>query len=154
MTGTESSANELVYTRVFSAPRDLVFRCLTEPRHLARFWGPRGMTTPIDGIEIELRPGGIFRTVMVNDADGSQYTMTATYLTVHAPELLVWVDSDTGVTTSTTFTSLGAARTEVEIRQANVPAAFQTPENRAGFSTSLDRFADYLASLPDEGSRT
>jgi uncharacterized protein YndB with AHSA1/START domain len=152
MTGIEPSANELVYTRIFAAPRDLVFRCMTEPRHLTRFWGPKGMTTPVDGIEIDLRSGGVFQTVMVYDDDGTQYTMTATYLTVHPPELLVWVDSDTGATTSTTFTSLDDARTEVEIRQSNVPPAFQTPENRAGFATSLDRFADYLTSLTDKGS--
>jgi uncharacterized protein YndB with AHSA1/START domain len=37
---------ELTYTRVFEAPRDLVFRCMTEPEHLTHFWGPRGMSTP------------------------------------------------------------------------------------------------------------
>jgi uncharacterized protein YndB with AHSA1/START domain len=152
MTEPDETANELVYTRVVAAPRELVFQCMTEPSHLAHFWGPRGTTTPVDGIAIELRPGGVFETVMVNDVDGSQYTMTAQYLTVRPPELLVWVDSRTGVTTSTTFTSLEDARTEVEIRQRNVPADFQTPENRAGFATSLDRFVDYLAALPNQGT--
>ena len=154
MMGTDPTAAEMIYTRVFSAPRDLVFQCMTERRRLAQFWGPKGTNTPVDGITIDLRPGGIFETVMINDADGSQYTMTAKYLTVQPPELLVWVDSNTGVTTSTTFTALDEFRTEVEIRQSNVPAAFQTPENRAGFATSLDRFAEYLASLPNEGTRS
>ena len=56
------SADELVYRRVFRAPRELVWRCLTEPAELAQFWGPRGMTTPLDGIVVELRAGGRFET--------------------------------------------------------------------------------------------
>ena len=39
--------DELVYRRVLRAPRELVWRCLTEPAELAQFWGPRGMTTPL-----------------------------------------------------------------------------------------------------------
>ena len=39
--------DELRYRRVFRAPRELVWRCLTEPAELAQFWGPRGMTTPL-----------------------------------------------------------------------------------------------------------
>jgi uncharacterized protein YndB with AHSA1/START domain len=50
--------DELVYRRVFRAPRELVWRCLTEPAELAHFWGPSGMATPIDGIVVELHPGG------------------------------------------------------------------------------------------------
>jgi uncharacterized protein YndB with AHSA1/START domain len=42
---------------VFRAPRDLVWRRLTEPAELTQFWGPRGMTTPVDGIVVELRAG-------------------------------------------------------------------------------------------------
>ena len=147
MTGSESTADELVYTRVFAAPRPLVFACMTEPGHLAHFWGPKGMTTPVEGITVDLRPGGVFRTVMVNDADGSRFTMTAEYLTVRPPELLVWHDPESGVTTSTTFTAVDESHTEVEIRQSNVPAAFRRPENRAGFATSLDRFVEYVATL-------
>jgi uncharacterized protein (TIGR03083 family) len=152
MTESHATTKELVYTRVFAAPRELVYRCMTEPPHLARFWGPKGTTTPVDGITIDLRPGGVFETVMVNDADGSRYTMTARYLTVDPPELLVWVDSNSGVTTSTTFIALDDTRTEVEIRQSNVPEAFELPENRTGFATSLDRSYDTLADLLDRRS--
>jgi activator of Hsp90 ATPase-like protein len=63
------------------------------------------------------------------------------------PERLVWTEPGTGVTTTSTFTDLGGARTEVTIRQANVPEAFRSPEAQAGFLTSLDRFAAYLGTL-------
>ena len=73
--------------------------------------------------------------------------MIVMFLTVRPPELLVLHDSGRGVTTSTSFTAVDESHTQVEIRQANVPAAFRRPENRAGFATSLDRFGEYVASL-------
>jgi len=139
-----ASADELTYTRIFDAPRDLVFRCMIEPERLTHFWGPIGTSTPLDGIKIDARPGGVFETVMVNDADGSRYPIRAVYVEVIEPEKLVWTEPDTGVTTTSTFSALGDARTEVRIHQTNVPEAFRSPEAQAGFKTSLDRFATYL----------
>jgi uncharacterized protein YndB with AHSA1/START domain len=143
----QPQADELVFTRVFEAPRELVFRCMTEPDHLTHFWGPAGVSTPRENIKVDLRPGGVFETVMVNDADGTQYAMRAVYVEVTAPERLVWTDPGTGMTTTSTFTELGGARTEVRIRQVNVPEAFRSPEAQAGFATSLDRCAAYLGAL-------
>jgi uncharacterized protein YndB with AHSA1/START domain len=140
-------AGELTFTRIFEAPRDLVFRCMTEPQHLTHFWGPIGVSTPLENIQIDPRPGGAFETIMVNDADGSQYPMRAVFEEVTAPERLVWVDAATGMTTTSTFTELGDARTEVNIHQANVPEGFRSPEAQAGFLSSLDKFAAYLATL-------
>lgn len=142
---------ELTYTRVFDAPRELVFRCMTDPEHLAHFWGPTGTHTPLGGITADVRPGGVFETVMVSDADGGQYTMRAIYAEVVPPERLVWTEAGTGVTTTSTFTDLGGSRTEVRIHQRNVPSAFLDPAAQAGFRTSLDRFAGYLATLEGEG---
>ena len=135
---------ELVYTRVFDAPRDLVFRCMLEPEHLTHFWGPVGTSTPLDGITVDPRPGGVFEVVMVSDADGSSYTMRAVYLEIVPPERIVWSEPGTGVVTTSTFTDLAGARTEVRIHQANVPPGARSPESQAGFLTSLDRFAAYL----------
>lgn len=84
---------------------------------------------------------------MVNDADGSQYPIRAVYLEVTEPERLVWTEPATGMTTTSTFSDLGGDRTEVHIRQANVPDAFRSPEAQAGFRTSLDRCAAYLREL-------
>ena len=153
MNDHEANAAELSYARVFEAPRELVFRCMIEPEHLAHFWGPAGMHTPLENIKVDPRPGGVFETVMVNDHDGSKYSMRAVFVEVVPPERLVWTDSDTGVTTTSTFTDLGDARTEIRIRQANVPDAFRSPEARAGFATSLDRFAGYVAALAGDPGR-
>jgi uncharacterized protein YndB with AHSA1/START domain len=134
-------------TRVFHAPRQLVFSCLVEPEHLTHFWGPVGMSAPLDRITADARPGGTFATVMVNDADGSTYPTSARYLEVSAPERLSWVEDHSGMTVTITFTELDDDRTQVEIVQANVPAPMMDPANQAGFLTSLDRFAAHLARL-------
>src|SRR6478609_4810848 len=131
VTEPTTADDELVFTRVFDAPRDLVFRCMTEPEHLTHFWGPTGMSTPIESITVDLRPGGVFATTMVNDADGTEYKTSGTYVEIVPPERLVWTESHSGVTTTSTFTDLGGDRTEVRIHQVNVPEFFRSPEAQA-----------------------
>ena len=149
MSDHRPDADELIFTRVFEAPRELVFRCMTEPEHLTHFWGPAGVSAPRDQITVNARPGGVFEAVMINDADSSEYRMRVIYDEVVAPERLAWTDPDTGMTTTSTFTDLGGNRTEVRIHQARVPEPLRSPQAQAGFLTSLDRFAAYLGQLPD-----
>ena len=137
----------LNFTRVFDAPRQLVFSCMVEPEHLTHFWGPIGVSTPLDHITVDARPGGAFRTVMVNDADGSTYPTSARYIEVSPPERLSWVEDHSGMTVTVTFTDLGDDRTQVDIAQVDVPAQLLDPAAQAGFLTSLDRFAAHLARL-------
>lgn len=147
MTDHQAAPAELNLTRVFDAPRELVFRCMITPEHLTHFWGPVGSSAPIERIRVDARPGGAFETVMINDADGSTYPTKAVYAEVTAPERLVWTETHSGMTVTATFVDLGDARTEVRIRQTNVPAAMLSPDAQAGFRTSLDKFAAYLDSL-------
>jgi uncharacterized protein YndB with AHSA1/START domain len=157
VTGTE---NELRFERVFDAPRELVFACMTDPDHLAHFWGPAGTSAPREHIAVDARPGGVFSTVMVNDRDGSRYPTHAVYDEVRPPELLSWTETHSGMKVTTQFVALGPHRTEVRIHQRYVPEAFLAPEAQAGFLTSLDRFAAHLGRLapgpaqtrPDPGS--
>ncbi|MGH3302485.1 MAG: SRPBCC family protein [Streptosporangiaceae bacterium] len=137
---------EFTYRRVHRASRELLFDCLTQPQHLTRFWGPDGATTPLDGITVDLRPGGLFETVMVNDADGTSYPMRAFYREVLRPERLVWTEAavEGGMTTTITLTDLGDGQTEVVTHQTNVPPPMAHPDARRGFETSLRRFADYV----------
>ena len=141
------SEHVLHFTRVFDAPRQLVFDCMVEPEHLTHFWGPTGVSAPLDQITVDARPGGAFTTVMVNDADGNTYPTSARYLEVRAPERLSWVEDHSGMTVTATFTDLGDDRTQVDIEQTNVPAQMMDPGAQAGFLTSLDRFAAHLAQL-------
>lgn len=139
------TSDELVYRRVLHAPRELVWRCLTEPAELSRFWGPSGTATPIDGIVVELRPGGRFETLMLGE-HGS-HRMVATFTEVVPPERLAWVEPVTGMHTTSTLDDLGDGTTAVVIHQRNVPEAMRAPEARAGFLTSLTRLEEHLAHL-------
>lgn len=136
---------DLVYRRVFRAPRELVWRCLTDPAELALFWGPLGMTTPLDGIVVELWPGGRFETLMVGEHGA--HRMVATFTEVVAPERLAWREPSSGMHTISTLEDLGDGSTEVIIRQRNAPEAMRSPQARAGFATSLDKLQEHLTFL-------
>ena len=82
----EPIERKVVLTRVFEAPRELVFRMWTEPEHMARWWGPDCFTNPV--CEMDVRPGGALRIVM-RAPDGTEYPMTGTFREVVAPERLV-----------------------------------------------------------------
>jgi uncharacterized protein YndB with AHSA1/START domain len=137
----------LRFSRVFEAPRALVFACMTDPAHLTHFWGPTGVSAPQERMRVDARPGGAFETVMVNDADGSEYPTHAVYDEVRPPELLVWTESSSGMRVRSEFLALGPERTEVRIHQTYVPEAFLASEAQAGFLSSLDRFDAYLSRL-------
>jgi uncharacterized protein YndB with AHSA1/START domain len=146
---TAPRPGEFTYRRVHNATKELLFDCMTQPEHLTHFWGPDGTSSPITGITVDLRPGGAFETVMVNNADGSSYVMRAVYAEVRRPDRLVWTEPalEGGMTTTIMFNDLGDGRTEVVTHQTNVPAAFADPGARKGFETSLRRFADYVEAL-------
>lgn len=142
--------NELRFNRTVAAPRALVFACMTEPDHLTHFWGPAGTSAPRDRIRVDARPGGVFETVMINDADGSEYATRAVYEEVRPPEVLAWTESHSGMRVRAEFIELGPDRTEVRIHQTKVPAAMRVADVQAGFLSSLDRFERYVATLTAE----
>jgi len=140
---------EVTYARTYKARRQLVFECMTTPEHLKNFWGPIGMSTPLENITVDLRPGGVFETIMVDDATGDQHTMRGVFVEVDPPEKLVWTEADVqgGMTTSVTFKDLGDGRTEVLSHQTNVPEFFRSEQAQAGMQSSFDKFARYVESL-------
>jgi uncharacterized protein YndB with AHSA1/START domain len=147
MNDTATNLGEVTYTRTYNAPRELVFTAMTTPEHLTHFWGPHGVSTPLEHITVDLRPGGKFETIMVNDATGEKYPSLGVYVEIVAPEKLVWTEKDVegGMTTSITFHDLGDGRTEVVSHQTNVPEMFRSEQAQAGMRSSFDRFDAYLA---------
>jgi uncharacterized protein YndB with AHSA1/START domain len=83
-----ASDREIVVTRVFSAPRELVFEAWTDPKHLVHWWGPFPTVNPT--CEMDLRAGGAFRWVMVSP-DGVQYPMSGVFKEIVRPERIVYV---------------------------------------------------------------
>jgi len=172
--GTRSSAaarageQEFVITRVFDAPRELVFKAWTEPKHMAQWWGPRAMTTPV--CEMDVRPGGAYRIVM-RGPDGEEYPEKGIYREVVRPERLVmtmdcsefpdewqdmmkpnrekWERNPVGeMVTTVTFEERGG-KTEVTVRMRFISAAIRdsmvTKGMSVGWSESLDKLGELLA---------
>lgn len=149
MTDIHPNLGELTYVRTWDAPRELVFACMTTAEHLTHFWGPTGVSTPIGNITIDLRPGGVFETIMVNDADGTEFASRGVYVEIDPPEKLVWTEQDVegGMVTTIIFTDLGDGRTETVAHQTNVPEMFRSAEAQAGMESSFEKMAAYLATI-------
>lgn len=81
------TSREIVITRMFDAPRELVWRAWTEADQVVRWWGPRGFTTTIH--EMDLRLGGVWRQTM-HGPDGTDYPSKSVFLEVVKPERIVY----------------------------------------------------------------
>lgn len=87
-TATQSD-REIVITRIFNAPRQLVYEVWTNPERIAQWWGPEGFTTRVT--ELDLRPGGRSRYVMV-DPDGTEYPAKGVFREIIPFERIVTTD--------------------------------------------------------------
>ena len=81
---------DLMFERIVDVPRELVWKCWTEPEHLVKWFTPRPWTTT--GCEIDLRPGGTFRSVM-RSPEGQEFDNAGCYLEVVPNERLVWTNT-------------------------------------------------------------
>lgn len=88
------SDREVVNTRTFAAPRDLVFQAFTDAKHLARWWGPACFTNPV--CEVDARPGGSFRVVM-RSPEGEEFPFRGIYQEVTPPERIVYINDHSGL---------------------------------------------------------
>ncbi|MCZ0983657.1 SRPBCC domain-containing protein [Streptomyces diastatochromogenes] len=111
----ESGLGDLLHTRVFNAPREMVFRAFIEPDQFVRFWGPAGTTVAPSSVTIEPWAGGRFESTLVTDADAVEYPMKCTFIAVVEPELLSYADSASGAASSMVFTDLGDGRTRASV---------------------------------------
>ena len=153
-----NAACELLLTRAFDAPRDLVYEAWTDPARLACWWGPKGFTNPV--CEVDARPGGAIRIDM-RGPDGAVYPMTGTFVETARPERLVFISralEDAGgnagleVHNTVTFAEKGGRTTLtlVAVVQKVTPAAEGAVAGMdAGWSQSLERLAGEVA----DGSR-
>ncbi len=146
------SDREIVMTREFAAPRNLLFRAYTDPRLIPRWWGLRNHTTIVDRMDV--KPGGVWRFVCT-DAEGNEFAFNGIYREVVPPEKLVYTfefEMMAGhvMTESITFQEQ-KGRTRVTTR-----SAFASKEDRDGMiasgmeqgaNESCDRLEELLATL-------
>jgi uncharacterized protein YndB with AHSA1/START domain len=85
----QAAEQQIVLTRVFDAPRELVFKAWTDPDHVAKWFGPAGLETPRETVEIDLRVGGVFNLRMVQPGTGAEYPLRYEIVELVEPELLV-----------------------------------------------------------------
>jgi uncharacterized protein YndB with AHSA1/START domain len=85
---------EFVVTRVFDAPRELVWRAWTQPEHFARWWGSHGTTTPLETTRMDVRPGGEWYATLRVDADGTEHPFAGVYREIVDNERLVLTLTD------------------------------------------------------------
>ncbi|HEX4369566.1 MAG TPA: SRPBCC domain-containing protein [Rhodopila sp.] len=139
----------LILTRVFKAPRSLVFDAWTNPERAGVWWGPAGFA--ILTCEMDVRPGGAYRLGM-RSSEGTIHTKRGIYQDIVPPERLVFTwawdgpDGLPGRETLVTiqFEDLGRA-TKLTLRQAPFESAASRDGNHRGWSGCFDRFDAYLA---------
>jgi len=81
------SDREIIISRVYDAPRDLVWEAMTDPKHVVHWWGPRGFSTTTEVMDV--RPGGTWKHVM-RGPDGTEYPNKSIFVEVVKPERLVY----------------------------------------------------------------
>ncbi|MGH2715298.1 MAG: SRPBCC domain-containing protein [Thermoleophilaceae bacterium] len=143
-----ATAQEITITRVYNAPRELVWKAWTEPEQLVRWWGPPGWSTALETVTMEVRPGGAFRLTSVSD-EGAEMPVVGVYREVVEPERLVLEEPaehawHKGSVSVLTLTDLGDGRTEMAMR-----ATIQTTDEmrghaEGGMRATFDRLAEHL----------
>lgn len=154
---TDAPAAEatIVMSRVYDAPREIVWDAMTEARHVAQWWGGPGFTNPV--CEMDVRPGGLWRHVM-RFPNGHELNMNFVFLEVEKPKKLVWknVDHDkpnegppTSVITVTLEDLGGRTRWKMVARFHSL--AERDVALAMGFSNPIEasnvRLVDYLKTL-------
>jgi uncharacterized protein YndB with AHSA1/START domain len=139
-----ATLREITITRVFDAPRELVWEAWTEPDQIARWWGKRGWSTPPESVALDVRPDGIFRLNSVNDEDGREMPLDAVYREVVEPERLVFERRGDGAVASVTLADLGDGRTEMTFHTTMLASDELRARAEAGLRSAFDRLAGQL----------
>jgi uncharacterized protein YndB with AHSA1/START domain len=146
---TTSTELQLTITRVFDAPRDLVFKAWTERDRVLRWLGPTGFTAL--EFEMERRPGGAWRSRM-RSPEGVVHSNGGVVREIVAPERLVftfaWDNQDGSpgreMLVTITLADLDGG-TEMTFHQAAFESIEDRDGHRGGWSESFDKLAGYLA---------
>jgi uncharacterized protein YndB with AHSA1/START domain len=142
-----SLTRELVITRVFDAPRSLVFKAWTQPEHMMRWWGPKGYTTPT--CEMDVRAGGALQLCM-RSSEGTDIWVRGVFREVVEPERLVFTAIDNGeigseTVIAVTFEDLDG-KTRLTMHQTFIKAETSRGA-KEGWNSSLDRLEEFLSAV-------
>jgi len=147
MTDTTTATEELVISRVFDAPRDVVYRAFTDPDQLAQWFGPVGYSVPRETVDVDTRAGGYQRFTMVNDTDPTETSpVDASFTEVIENELLVshehfelpGLQEPTEMYTRLEFHDEGEGKTRLVLRQGPYSADMEGMA-REGWTSSFTK---------------
>jgi predicted lactoylglutathione lyase/uncharacterized protein YndB with AHSA1/START domain len=166
MSQASESDRTIVLTRTFAAPRELVWKVWTDPKHIANWWGPRGFTTTVK--QLDLRPGGRMHYVMTGH-DGAEYPVGGVFREVVPFERIVSTDEfldgfdaggmdlPKGVITTTEFAADGPNRTTLTVTISHPTPADKAKHEAMGvvggwhsMLDCLDEYAGHLAAATGE----
>jgi uncharacterized protein YndB with AHSA1/START domain len=153
----DTKSRTLVLSRIFDAPRSILFEAWTTPEQVAAWWGPMGYVTT--DCDMDIRPGGSFRVGM-RSPEGVVHSKVGTYREIVSPERVVftfaWADrvGTPGHQTLVTVTleELGA-KTRLTLRQEVFDTIESCDGHRIGWTSCLDRF-DHWLGTPETGRST
>ncbi len=139
----------LTIARVFDAPRDLVWRAWTDPKHLMSWWGPRAH--PAENVEADVRVGGRWRHCLRAVGDGSELRHGGVFREVVPPERLVFTfaweeEGERGIenVVTVTFAEQGA-KTLMTMQQTPFQSFEERDGHQGGWGSAFDRLDELLA---------
>ncbi|HUZ07630.1 MAG TPA: SRPBCC domain-containing protein [Candidatus Paceibacterota bacterium] len=153
---TSTADREIVISREFNVPRELVWEAMTNPKHVVNWWGPRGFSMTIE--EMDFRVGGDWKHVM-QGPDGVNYPNHSVFKEIMRPERIVFSHGGkreggpgVGFVSTWSFENRAADKTRVTIRMVFPSAAerdFVVKEFGAieGGKQTLERLAEYLPKI-------
>ena len=140
----------ITITRIFDAPRELVWKEWTEPERFADWFGAADCVIPLETMAIDLRPGGSWRATMLCDGGRREIHWHGEYRAVVEPERLVLTFSDQPGAdayelVTVVLSDLGDGRTEMQFEQRGQLPPEAYDRAGAGWSSFFDRVAERLA---------
>lgn len=161
--GKEHATRVLVITRVFDAPRELVFKTWTDPEHVAKWFGPGAFTVPF--CTIDLRVGGTFLYCM-RSPEGQNFWGRGVYREIVEPERLVYIDTfadekgnpvpashygmgddwPTELLVTVTFEE-HEGKTKLTLQHAGIPVGTEGDMAESGWNETLNKLAEYVTKL-------
>ncbi|MBI1280810.1 MAG: ATPase [Anaerolineaceae bacterium] len=149
----QPNSHEMSMIRVFNAPRELVFKVMTDPKQIPNWWGPRQYTTIVD--KMEVKAGGLWRYVQ-RGADGSEFGFHGVYHSVVEPESIIDTFEFEGMPGHVLMETMTLEALPEGKTKLIVSSVFQTVADRdgmissgmeSGSNESYDRLDEILAAL-------
>jgi uncharacterized protein YndB with AHSA1/START domain len=149
----EPGKHELIMSRMFDAPRELVFTTMTDPALIPQWWGPKRLTTVVD--QMDVRAGGLWRYVQ-RDQQGNEFAFHGVYHSITVPERVIDTFEFEGMPGHVILETMTLEAQADGTTKVTISSVFQSVADRdgmlssgmqAGADESYDRLDQLLASM-------